>query len=70
MDWISVKDRLPKRREEVLLCFDRCYARLNVGHYFITEARKVEWVVNDKIQKDVPTHWMELPALPERSATD
>ena len=71
--WISVEDRLPKDRVDVLFCEKWCDVP-GIGWYVY---ERKEWVANKDFvmsfdggvdtnidQKDV-THWMPLPDLPK-----
>lgn len=55
MKWISVKDRLPSREIESVLCYRGYVSMLSVDWYFYQ---------ND-CQKLGVTHWMPLPKPPE-----
>lgn len=60
-EWISVKDRLPDHREEVL-AFSPQYKEYMMGHVF-------EWVGTvvcefDEYVLTKVTHWMPLPEPP------
>ena len=65
-EWISVKDRLPERLKEVLICFDD-YGRKSVSvatyrDYFYGK----EWLSNMvSLSVDCVTHWMPLPEPPK-----
>ena len=66
-EWISVKDRLPERLKEVLICFDD-YGRKSVSvatyrDYFYGK----EWLSNMvSLSVDCFTQWIQLPEPPER----
>lgn len=58
-DWISVKDRLPEDREDVLLCGPNCLPC--IGWY----RRESDGFLSLDSEDDVyPTHWMPLPPPP------
>lgn len=52
--WVSVKDRLPKEKEHVLIWIkDLCII--------------IDWIVNGKwvVTDEIVTHWMPLPEPPK-----
>ena len=59
MNWISVKDKLPKYSEMVLVCDKES---VGTGYYDIDCWVCVENLRGNK--KDI-THWIELPEPPE-----
>jgi hypothetical protein len=80
-EWISVKERLPKRRQDVL-CFieEECqYYHIEGGSpywtvdYFVCEgyydSRRKEWYIRRSPDLSSPnygvTHWMPLPEPPQ-----
>ena len=59
-DWISVKTKLPKEFEDVLLFQE------NEGHPYIEIGyRKGEFFENFTYELNGVTHWMPLPKLPK-----
>ena len=75
MDWISVRDRLPKPREEVLLHYlgaediGSCgWKGFGIGMHN-PKARR--WISNQGMAMPEiaePTHWQPLPAPPKESS--
>lgn len=73
MEWISVKDRLPKYKEDVLLSFERIFSVLKqdikIGYRYKTddtgESYKIFEEHSYSVRTDV-THWMPLPKNPQR----
>lgn len=67
-DWISVKDRLPKKLEDVLVFTERGLIdirRLEDEEYPECEEPYERYVWNDQgIVNDI-THWMRLPEPPK-----
>ena len=62
MEWISVKDRLPKDSGYVLCCYDDSVPWVSMFH--ITRGLFVE--VGETISDSArPTHWMPLPEKPK-----
>ena len=71
MDWVSVKDRLPEKGNDVLIY---TFGKVYVGDYLHVKVRDcaVGWWTNTA---DVPkryikyqdkvTHWMPLPDIPK-----
>ena len=68
MTWISVKDRLPEIRKEVLLCDCKPYyesASCDVGHT-TDDSGELEWATSyGTVGIDCYTHWMPLPDPPK-----
>lgn len=58
MEWISVKEKLPRGDRQVL-----CYSTNNGGYSFISPLGTYDgrWIRSFKI-----THWMPLPECPNR----
>lgn len=77
MEWISVKDRLPKQTRErgtmsnkVLLAMGVHDKQIVFGWY--RGWKNKEWVTPDMkpfARQDLITHWMPLPKLPEKEGT-
>lgn len=80
-EWISVKDRLPKKNGDYL-CYDGNYIRLlsfakslySVDKYTFTNEHRsgfydydIEW---GYCEWDEVTHWMPLPKPPKEGADD
>lgn len=67
--WIPVTERLPPRKEPVLICFTD--GKMEVGFWHDQDEDLTYWCgcVNDGYLEELdcdPTHWMPLPELPER----
>lgn len=64
-EWISVDDRMPEDRAEILIYFETaCLSNVAIGYYQDTywfEIHGDKRVVTD----NWPTHWMELPGPPK-----
>lgn len=59
MEWISVKDRLPEKRKDVLCCFNG-----------IRKMVEISWMDSTRcfLYEDIygkVTHWMPLPEPPK-----
>ena len=64
MEWISVKDRLPKDDEDVLVIDDT--GRMAVSCYFFSSYGSWLWENrDDQVLLGEVTHWMPLPNPPE-----
>jgi len=59
MQWVSVKERLPKEAVEVLV-FDEV---IMLGIYWGDIDRHNEWCIGNRFTTKV-THWMPLPEPP------
>lgn len=64
-DWISVKDKLPKLNETVLVCREDEYGELFVDtaiyiedNYLLTEISI--WTSTKHFNKDKVTHWQRI----------
>ena len=70
--WISVKDRLPKERQDVLLKFpsNMAVGFLVKGGWMVNSGGN--WTTNVLEYDEVPQYWMPLPEPPkeENDATD
>lgn len=72
MNWISIKDKLPRDYQKVM-AFNNEEAWNEYGPFFICNysGGEVWYVVNDtypncsNYYKFVPTHWMPLPETPK-----
>lgn len=68
MQWISVKDRLPEIKQDVLMCFDS--GNMAVGFWYDGDEDITFWCANtdDGWYTDcdcMPLYWMPLPELPK-----
>ena len=66
--WISVEDRLPEKRNDVLMYFDS--GNMAVGFWHDQDEHITFWhaYIDDGFYIDcdcIPTHWMPLPESPE-----
>ena len=66
--WIPVAERLPPRKEPVLICF--MDGKMEVGFWHDQDEDFTYWCgcVNDGYLEELdcdPTHWMPLPEPPE-----
>ena len=69
MQWISVKDRLPEIKQDVLMCFDS--GNMAVGFWYDGDEDITFWCANtdDGWYTDcdcMPLYWMPLPELPKK----
>lgn len=67
-EWISVKERLPERKQDVLMLFDT--GNMAVGWWHDADEHISVWCAytDDGFYTDcdcIPTHWMLLPEPPE-----
>ena len=62
--WISVKDRLPEEKSEVLIIH---YTQTYIGHLRKCSLGDLHFITYDGpcLDFDNVTHWMPLPLLPE-----
>lgn len=60
-EWISVKDRLPSRDEEVLVYTDRY---MYVAQILYFEKEVPQWITGSVVFEGV-THWTALPEGPK-----
>lgn len=68
MQWISVKDRLPEIKQDVLMCFDS--GNMAVGFWYDGDEDITFWCANtdDGWYTDcdcMPLYWMPLPDAPK-----
>jgi uncharacterized protein DUF551 len=62
--WISVKDRLPENKDEVLVYND--FNRICVSCYFTLTGKEYYWENRDDQSMGATiTHWMPLPSPPK-----
>ena len=66
--WVPVTERLPPRKEPVLICFTD--GKMEVGFWYDQDEDLTYWCgcVNDGYLEELdcdPTHWMPLPEPPE-----
>lgn len=61
-DWVSVKDKLPPSKKNVLVCIEN--RGISIGYY---NRRKDDWFTecNETWGFNI-THWQYLPKLPTR----
>ena len=64
MEWISVKDRLPKYGEDVLICCKKQGKRVMAGWYNSAPPCP-QWVHNGYDARYEVTHWMPFPLPPK-----
>lgn len=76
-EWISVKDRLPRYNETVLIYRPFMAEDISVGNYYGYYGEDDEewhegWVCCGTIvtDKDVITHWMPLPEPPKEQTDE
>ena len=66
MEWISVKDRLPKNDNYVLVCYhfenEPSKSYIGLSNYYVF-SNKPRWRHENK--GTVVTHWAKLPKLPK-----
>ncbi len=74
MKWISVKDKLPNLTEEnercskIVAVIERNNSIPIIARFEIDEDGSKKWrdlTYNDIFNKDVVTHWIELPISPK-----
>lgn len=62
MEWISVKEKLPKKNKNVLLASNHfAFKEIKIGHYWCKENSYLD--ENEFLITGV-THWMPLPRNP------
>lgn len=69
-DWISVRERLPKKEQNVLMYFDS--GNMAVGWWQDEDEHITFWCAytDDGFYTDcdcIPTHWMPLPEPPKEN---
>ncbi|MBB5508098.1 DUF551 domain-containing protein [Paraburkholderia atlantica] len=67
-EWISVKDRLPKQNEVVVITgYSRCRGDVTDVRFTVMAVHMDGTFYNDETGDDFypPTHWIELPPIPE-----
>ena len=67
-EWVSVADRLPEKKQDVLMYFDT--GNMAVGWWHDKDEHITFWCAytDDGFYTDcdcIPAHWMPLPAPPE-----
>ena len=62
--WISVNDRLPKHRGDVLIFYDKHGGEYGIG-WFSCENHDPYWVMGGAMLPYNVTHWMPLPEPPK-----
>ena len=62
MEWISVKDRLPEKWEDVLIC--NCYSEVDTDMIWENPSGSFEFY----FEGGNVTHWMPLPEPPKEDA--
>ena len=68
-EWVSVEERLPEKKQDVLMLFDT--GNMAVGWWHDADEHITFWCTytDDGFYTDcdcIPTHWMLLPAPPEK----
>ena len=68
-EWVSVEERLPEKKQDVLMLFDT--GNMAVGWWHDADEHITFWCAytDDGFYTDcdcIPTHWMLLPAPPEK----
>ena len=68
MEWISVKERMPDRAYNVIVCIqDNSSGNRHVGEGYYSHTSR-EWVLGDIVVSfyyQTLTHWMPLPKPPK-----
>jgi hypothetical protein len=62
MEWISVKDRLPEKENEEVICYDGKIVFTGVEY---SKKNDFEWIECGYKPKNI-THWMPLPNPPQK----
>lgn len=68
-EWVSVEERLPEKKQDVLMLFDT--GNMAVGWWHDADEHITFWCTytDDDFYTDcdcIPTHWVLLPAPPEK----
>lgn len=58
MKWISVKERMPELKEEIICCSEE-------GYISVEKYRGGDDIYCDSTDSGYATHWMPLPEPPE-----
>jgi hypothetical protein len=61
MEWISVKDRLPKKECRLIVFADDYVCEADYG-----DLGDLEYVFSEAFDQIYPTHWMPLPDPPKQ----
>ena len=65
MEWISVKDKMP-RINEVVLVYDKFIEDVSIGYISEFLGYRVVWIIDyGQSVSDEVTHWMPLPEPPK-----
>lgn len=65
MEWISVKDKMP-RINEVVLVYDKFIEDVSTGYISEFLGDRVVWIIDyGQSISDEVTHWMPLPEPPK-----
>lgn len=69
--WISVKDRLPERSGDVLVCHGECYSMSVLSYSCRHKAfNAFDDLPTSENRIESVTHWMQLPKPPEEVTQD
>lgn len=66
MEWIPVKERLPRGQETILFCTEDVHSEIMfpLQGYYIGDGKWMGYLWS-QVRKDV-THWMEMPEPPKQ----
>ena len=65
MEWISVKDKMP-RINEVVLVYDKFIEDVSIGYISEFLGERTVWIIDyGESVSDTVTHWMPLPEPPK-----
>ena len=67
LEWISVKDQVPDRKEPVIYCHRKNKTTWHVGIAYWTVSKTWNPQMNSE-QDDGFTHWLPLPSNPPKEA--